>query len=80
MDYIGIDPAVGLECSHCQEVLRVAYSDLLNLVLEEERAECRHCGRKMLHDWTTVAVVQNIIKKRMRQANEMKTQQVARGA
>jgi hypothetical protein len=26
----------------------------------------------MLHDWTTVTVVQNIIKKRMVQANELK--------
>jgi hypothetical protein len=31
----------------------------------------------MMHDWTTVAVVQNIIKKRMRQAYEAKIQRTA---
>jgi hypothetical protein len=32
----------------------------------------------MLHDWTTVMVVQNIIKQRMAQANEMKSKRARR--
>jgi hypothetical protein len=31
----------------------------------------------MLHDWTTVSVVQNIIKKRMEQANELKSRKAS---
>ena len=73
MDYVGIDPAVGLECSHCNHISRMPYSSLLELVSSEEQAECERCQRRMLHDWTTVAVVQNIIKKRMEQANELKS-------
>ncbi|MFV2091062.1 MAG: hypothetical protein ACC642_10410 [Pseudomonadales bacterium] len=72
MDYVGLDPAVGLECSHCNHISRMPYSDLLALVAEARQAECDSCERQMLHDWTTVSVVQNIIKKRMEQANEMK--------
>jgi hypothetical protein len=72
MDYVGLDPAVGLECSHCNHISRMPYSDLLALVAESCQAECDSCDRLMLHDWTTVSVVQNIIKKRMEQANEMK--------
>jgi hypothetical protein len=79
MDYIGIDPAVGLECSHCQHISRVAYSELLALVMATGKAECQSCSRKMLHDWTTVSLVQNIIRKRMHEANEMKSGQLARG-
>ncbi|MFU8817149.1 MAG: hypothetical protein ACNA7W_17520 [Pseudomonadales bacterium] len=70
MEYIGIDPAVGLECSHCDHVTRVKYSALLHRVLEGEQVACGHCDRQMLHDWTTVSVVQNIIKRRMREAHE----------
>jgi hypothetical protein len=73
MDYVGLDPAVGLECSHCNHISRMPYSDLLRLVAQSHQAKCTSCGRLMLHDWTTVAVVQNIIKKRMEQANEMKS-------
>lgn len=73
MDYVGLDPAVGLECSHCNHISRMPYSELLTLVAGDRQAECESCERLMLHDWTTVAVVQNIIKKRMAQANEMKT-------
>ena len=80
MDYVGIDPAVGLECSHCKHVSRIPYSGLLALVADSEQAECLACGRMMLHDWTTVAVVQNIIKKRMDKAHEAKSRQVAHQA
>ena len=80
MDYVGIDPAVGLECSHCKHISRIPYSDLLALVAQSKQAECVACGRMMLHDWTTVTVVQNIIKKRMDQANEAKSRRVARQA
>ena len=38
MDYVGIDPAVGLECSHCHHISRIPYSRLLRLVTETERA------------------------------------------
>ena len=77
MDYIGLDPAVGLECSHCNHISRMPYSDLLSLVAQSRQAKCDSCGRLMLHDWTTVAVVQNIIKKRMAQANELKSRRAA---
>jgi hypothetical protein len=70
MEYIGIDPAVGLECSHCDHVTRLKYSVLLHRVLDGEQVPCGHCERRMLHDWTTVSVVQNIIKRRMREAHE----------
>jgi len=73
MDYIGIDPAVGLECSHCDHITRLKYSELLHRVQDGDQVPCGNCERLMLHDWTTVAVVQNIIKKRMAQANELKT-------
>ncbi len=72
MDYIGIDPVVGLECASCKEITRLPYSELLQLVSGSRQIECKSCERKMLHDWTTINVVQNIIKKRMRQANEAK--------
>jgi len=68
MDYIGIDPAIGLECSHCDHVTRLRYSLLLQRVLDGEQVPCGHCGRRMLHDWTTISVVQNIISRRMREA------------
>ena len=71
MDYVGIDPAVGLECSHCNHISRLPYSALLTLVAQARQAERDSCKRLMLHDWTTVTVVQNIIKKRMDQANEL---------
>ena len=78
MDYIGLDPAVGLECSHCNHISRMPYSDLLSLVAQSEQAKCDSCERLMLHDWTTVSVVQNIIKKRMQQANELKSRRAAK--
>ena len=72
MDYVGIDPAVGLECSHCNHISRLPYSELLRLVAHSRQAECDSCRRLMLHDCTAVMVVQNIIKNRMAQANELK--------
>jgi hypothetical protein len=73
MAYVGIDPLVGLECSACDRVTRVRYSLLLARVTVEEPIACEHCGRQMRHDWTTVSVVQNIIRRRMREANEART-------
>jgi hypothetical protein len=75
VDYIGIDPAVGLECSACKEISRLPYSALLERVTGAHEIECSGCGRSMRHDWTTISVVQNIIRKRMRQAVEAKTRQ-----
>jgi len=49
------------------------YSALLALVARSNQAKCDSCERLMLHDWTTVSVVQNIIRKRMDQANAMKS-------
>ena len=72
MDYIGIDPAVGLECAECKQISRIAYSQLLAHVSTGEDVCCHHCQRTMKHDWTTVNVVQNIIKKRMEDANAAK--------
>ncbi len=79
MDYIGIDPAVGLECSSCKHISRLPYSDLLNRVMQERHINCDGCERTMLHDWTTVSVVQNIIKKRLKQANDEKSKKIATG-
>jgi transcription elongation factor Elf1 len=70
MEYIGIDPSVGLECSSCDHVTRVRYSLLLERVNDEATIACGHCERLMRHDWTTISVVQNIIKRRMREASE----------
>jgi hypothetical protein len=52
------------------------YSELLALVADTQQAECTDCERMMLHDWTTVAVVQSIIKKRMHEANEAKSRRL----
>ncbi len=79
MDYVGIDPAVGLECSSCKHISRLPYSELLNRVLQETHVNCNGCERAMLHDWTTVSVVQNIIRKRLKQANEDKAKRTATG-
>ena len=78
MYYVGIDPAVGLECSGCRQVSRLPYSELLELVSARQNVTCEGCDRTMTHDWTTVSVVQNIIKKRMRQANEAKSRRFTR--
>lgn len=70
MDYVGLDPMVGLECSGCKHILRLPYSDLLNRVVDEVPMACESCSRPLAHDWTTVNVVQNIIRRRMVQAQE----------
>jgi len=70
MQYVGIDPVVGLECSGCEHVTRVRYSLLLERVTDDLPIGCEHCDRQMRHDWTTVSVVQNIIRRRMREATE----------
>mgnify|MGYP001818483800 CR=1 FL=1 len=77
MEYIGIDPAVGLECSHCEHVTRLRYSLLLQLVADGEQVPCEGCERLMLHDWTTVSVVQNIIRRRMREASEARREKAS---
>ena len=79
MEYIGIDPVVGLECGDCKHISRLQYSRLLNLILTDEEVLCESCDRIMEHDWTTVSVVQNIIRRRMRQANQAKEMEAARG-
>ena len=79
MEYIGIDPAVGLECSSCKHISRLPYSELLLRVMSDVQIPCDGCGRTMLHDWTTVHVVQSIIRKRMKQANEEKSRRIASG-
>lgn len=76
MDYIGVDPTVGLECSDCQFVSRLAYSELLDSVSLQDVIHCDSCGRQMEHDMTTVNVVQNIIRRRMKQANEAKEREI----
>lgn len=73
MQYVGVDPLVGLECSECEHVTRVRYSLLLGRVDAEQPIACEHCDRQMRHDWTTVSVVQNIIRRRMREASEART-------
>jgi len=77
MEYIGIDPAVGLECASCKHVSRLPYSEMLRRVMGNEHVVCNGCDRAMLHDWTTVQVVQNIIRKRLQQANEEKAKRSA---
>ena len=77
MDYIGVDPTVGLECSDCQFVSRLAYSELLDCVTTSDLIHCDSCGRQMEHDMTTVSVVQNIIRRRMKQVNEAKEREYA---
>ena len=34
MDYVGLDPMVGLECASCHHIVRLPYSELLNNVLD----------------------------------------------
>ena len=68
MDYVGLDPVVGLECVDCKHILRLSYSELLNRVLKDAEMCCAGCARPVAHDWTTISIVQNIIRRRMRQA------------
>ncbi|NJN52297.1 MAG: hypothetical protein HC809_11560 [Gammaproteobacteria bacterium] len=61
MDYVGLDPTVGLECTSCRHIVRLPYSELLDKVLDDVPMCCDGCGRPIEHDWTTVNIVQNII-------------------
>lgn len=79
MDYVGLDPVVGLECVDCKQVLRLSYSELLDRVLDDTPMNCGGCARAVAHDWTTVNIVQNIIRKRMRAAHKAGTERWARG-
>jgi hypothetical protein len=47
--------------------------------MDDVQILCDGCGRTMLHDWITVNVVQNIIRKRMKQANDDKASETALG-
>ncbi|MCR9276700.1 MAG: hypothetical protein NXH85_01905 [Pseudomonadaceae bacterium] len=79
MDYVGIDPAVGLECSSCKHISRMPYSQLLDSVQDEAPIHCTSCDRQLTHDWTTINIVQNIIRRRMRQAQEARERRIAQG-
>jgi len=69
MDYVGLDPTVGLECTACRHIVRLPYSELLDKALGDVPMCCDGCGRPIRHDWTTVNIVQNIIRRRMREAH-----------
>jgi hypothetical protein len=68
MDYVGLDPTVGLECCGCKHIVRLPYSELLDKVIDVVPMSCDGCGKPIEHDWTTVNIVQNIIRRRMREA------------
>ena len=69
MDYVGLDPMVGLECADCHHIVRLPYSELLNRVLEAVPMSCESCDTPIEQSWTTVNIVQNIIRRRMDQAH-----------
>ena len=73
MDYVGLDPVVGLECVDCKHILRLTYSELLDFAIDEIPISCAGCSQDVMHDWTTVNIVQNIIRKRMREAQKAET-------
>jgi hypothetical protein len=79
MDYVGLDPMVGLECADCRRVHRLHYSELLTRVAEQVAIFCESCTQPLDHDWTTITVVQNIIRRRMRQAQETERSRVVPG-
>ncbi len=70
MDYVGLDPTVGLECGGCKHIVRLPYSALLGKVIELQPMNCDGCGHAIEHDWTTINIVQNIIRRRMREAQK----------
>ena len=72
MDYIGLDPTIGLECTNCQQVTRLSYSDLLETAVEDNQLDCDGCQLEIDHGWTTVGLVQNIIRRRMGQAHRVR--------
>jgi hypothetical protein len=73
VDYVGLDPVVGLECVDCKHILRLTYSELLDLAIDETPMHCAGCSQDVTNDWTTVNIVQNIIRKRMREAQKTET-------
>ncbi|HTO58313.1 MAG TPA: hypothetical protein VMJ74_10985 [Pseudomonadales bacterium] len=70
MDYVGLDPTVGLECGGCKHIVRLPYSDLLRKVIAQSALACDGCNHPIEHDWTTINIVQNIIRRRMREAQK----------
>ena len=70
MDYVGLDPTVGLECGGCKHIVRLPYSELLTKVIEVEPMSCDGCGHPVEHDWTTINIVQNIIRRRLRESQK----------
>ena len=70
MDYVGLDPTVGLECGGCKHIVRLPYSELLNKVIDVVPMNCDGCGHPVEHDWTTINIVQNIIRRRLRESQK----------
>ena len=70
MDYVGLDPTVGLECCGCKHIVRLPYSELLNKVIGCVPMSCDGCAAPIERDWTTVNIVQNIIRRRMKEAQK----------
>jgi S-ribosylhomocysteine lyase LuxS involved in autoinducer biosynthesis len=75
MDYVGLDPTVGLECGGCKHIVRLPYSELLSKVIDLVPMGCDGCGHAIEHDWTTINIVQNIIRRRMREAQKAEQHQ-----
>ena len=72
MDYVGLDPMIGLECTNCQRVTRLPYSDLLDTAMDGGQLDCEGCRLEIDHGWTTVGLVQNIIRRRMGNAHRVR--------
>ncbi len=68
MDYVGLDPTVGLECTDCRKIIRLTYSELLNRALDDHTLVCEGCHQPLDQGWTTVNLVQNIIRRRMQRS------------
>ena len=66
---------MGLECGGCKHIVRLPYSELLGKVIEFAPMSCDGCGHAIEHDWTTINIVQNIIRRRMREAQKSERQQ-----
>lgn len=73
MDYVGLDPMIGLECTNCQRVTRLCYSDLLDTAMDHSQLDCDGCHLEIDNGWTTVGLVQNIIRRRMGQAHQVRS-------
>lgn len=68
MDYVGINPVIGLECSSCPNVERIPYTILLSKVFEDHNVTCSGCNKNLNADGTTIETVNEVIKQRMRDA------------